>query len=155
VSDYEWLVELAAKGLAQRDTYPMPTSVATPEAFYEVMARAALDAIGLRALLDEVARQEHDPKLDAEPPEGGADPSDEDPDPLAVDPDPLAVDADPRAADADVPEGNADPSAPAVAAPSDRDGQHTNGAQSNGEQGHTGPLDVRTPRKVANARLRG
>ena len=38
---------VAAKGLAERDRYPMPESVANPEAFYEVMARAAFDAIGL------------------------------------------------------------------------------------------------------------
>ena len=56
--DYEWLVELAAKGLAERDNHPMPKSVTTPEAFYEVMARAALDAIGLPALLERVARAE-------------------------------------------------------------------------------------------------
>jgi hypothetical protein len=54
VSDYEWLVELAAKGMAERDNHPMPKSVTTPEEFYEVMARAALDATSLRALLDEV-----------------------------------------------------------------------------------------------------
>jgi hypothetical protein len=54
VSDYEWLVELAAKGMAERDNHPMPKSVTTPEEFYEVMARASLDAISLRALLDEV-----------------------------------------------------------------------------------------------------
>ena len=56
--DYEWLVELAAKGLAERDNHPMPKSVTTPEAFYGVMARAALDAIGLAALLERVARAE-------------------------------------------------------------------------------------------------
>lgn len=62
MSDYERLVELAAKGLAERDNHPMPQSVTTPEEFYEVMAGAALDAIGLRELLEEVevarARQE-------------------------------------------------------------------------------------------------
>ena len=58
VSDYEWHVELAAKGLAQRDRYPMPSSVTTPEGFYEVMAGAALDATGLRDLLARVARAE-------------------------------------------------------------------------------------------------
>ena len=58
VSDYEWHVELAAKGLAQRDRYPMPPSVTTPEGFYEVMAGAALDATGLRDLLERVARAE-------------------------------------------------------------------------------------------------
>jgi len=58
VSDYEWHVELAAKGLAQRDTHSMPKSVTTPEGFYEVMADAALDAAGLRALLERLARAE-------------------------------------------------------------------------------------------------
>jgi hypothetical protein len=62
VSDYEWLVELAAKGMAERDDRPMPKSVTTPEAFYEVMARAALDAIGLPALLEELARAEQELK---------------------------------------------------------------------------------------------
>ena len=56
--DYEWLVELAAKGLAERDSHPMPKSITTPEAFYQVMGRAALDAIGLPALLERVARGE-------------------------------------------------------------------------------------------------
>jgi hypothetical protein len=56
VSDYEWHVELAAKGMAERDSHPMPKSVKTPEAFYEVMAGAALDAIGLRDLLERVER---------------------------------------------------------------------------------------------------
>jgi hypothetical protein len=60
VSDYEWLVELAAKGLAERDNHPMPKSVTTPEAFYEVMARAALDAIGLPALLERAVRAERE-----------------------------------------------------------------------------------------------
>jgi hypothetical protein len=54
VSDYEWLVKLAAKGLAERDNHLMPKSVTTPEEFYEGMARAALDAIGLHALLEEL-----------------------------------------------------------------------------------------------------
>jgi hypothetical protein len=62
MSDFEWLVELAAKGMAERDNHPMPTSVTTPEAFYEVMARAALDAIGLQALLEESARAEQELK---------------------------------------------------------------------------------------------
>ncbi len=57
-SDYEWHVELAAKGLAQRDKYPMPPSVTTPEGFYELMAAAALDAAGLRDLLERVAGAE-------------------------------------------------------------------------------------------------
>src|SRR6516165_12780233 len=58
VSNYEWHVELAAKGLAQRDKRPMPPSVTTPEGFYEIMAGAALDAAGLRDLLERVARAE-------------------------------------------------------------------------------------------------
>ena len=58
VSDYEWYVELAGKGLAQREKFPMPPSVTTPEAFYGIMAAAALDAIGLRALLDRTAQAE-------------------------------------------------------------------------------------------------
>jgi hypothetical protein len=62
VSDYESLVELAAKGLAERDNHQMPKSVTTPEAFYEVMARAALDAVGLQALLEELARAEQELK---------------------------------------------------------------------------------------------
>ena len=62
MSDYEWLVELAAKGMAERDNHPMPKSVTTPEAFYEVMARAALDAIGLQALLGELAGAEQELK---------------------------------------------------------------------------------------------
>jgi hypothetical protein len=68
VSDYEWLVELAAKGMAERDNHPMPRSVTTPEAFYEVMARAALDAFDLQALLDEVGalRAERDLKISEE-----------------------------------------------------------------------------------------
>jgi hypothetical protein len=62
MSDYESLVELAAKGMAERDNHPMPKSVTTLEAFYEVMARAALDAIGLQALLEELARAEQELK---------------------------------------------------------------------------------------------
>jgi hypothetical protein len=58
VSDYEWHVELAAKALAQRDKRPMPPTVTTPEGFYEIMAGAALDATGLRDLLERVARAE-------------------------------------------------------------------------------------------------
>jgi len=52
--DYEGLVELASEGLRERDSHPMHKSVRTPEAFYEVMTRAALDAAGLRALLNEL-----------------------------------------------------------------------------------------------------
>jgi len=58
VLDYEWYVELAGKGLAQRDKFPMPPSVTTPGGFYEIMAGAALDAIGLRALLNRMAQAE-------------------------------------------------------------------------------------------------
>lgn len=47
LSDFERYVHLAAQGLAKRETYPLPTSVKTPEAFYAVMACAALDATGL------------------------------------------------------------------------------------------------------------
>lgn len=56
--DYEWHVELAAKGLAQRDSYPMPPSITQPKEFYEIMAGAALDATGLPFLLERVARAE-------------------------------------------------------------------------------------------------
>ena len=59
VSDYEWLVQLAAKGLRERDNHPMQ-SVTTPEAFDEVMAGAALDSIDLRALLERLARAERE-----------------------------------------------------------------------------------------------
>ena len=58
VLDYKEQVKLAAKGLAERDNLPMPGSVTTPEAFYEVMAAAVLDAIDLPALLERVARAE-------------------------------------------------------------------------------------------------
>jgi hypothetical protein len=60
VSDYEWHVQLAAKGMAERDNHPMPKSVTTPEAFYEVMAAAALDFAGFPALLERVARAERE-----------------------------------------------------------------------------------------------
>jgi hypothetical protein len=60
MSDYESLVDLAAKGMAERDHHPMPKSVTTPEAFYEIMARAALEAMGLQTLLEEVARAEQE-----------------------------------------------------------------------------------------------
>jgi hypothetical protein len=56
--DYEWHVELAAKGLAQRDHFPMPPSVTEQEEFYEIMAGAALDATGLRSLLERMAQAE-------------------------------------------------------------------------------------------------
>ena len=60
MSDYEWQVKLAAKGLAERDNHPMPKSATTPAAFYEVMAAAALEAIDLPALLDRLTRAERD-----------------------------------------------------------------------------------------------
>ena len=60
MSHYEWQVELAAKGMADRYSYPMPQSVTTPKAFYEVMAAAALDAIDLPALLERVTRAERE-----------------------------------------------------------------------------------------------
>ena len=60
VSDYEWQVHLAAKALRERDNHPVPKSVTTPEAFYEVMAGAALDGIDLRALLDRMTRAERE-----------------------------------------------------------------------------------------------
>jgi hypothetical protein len=56
--DYEWHVEMAAKGMAERDNHSMPKSVTTPEAFYKVMAGAALETIGLQALLERVQRAE-------------------------------------------------------------------------------------------------
>jgi hypothetical protein len=58
VWDYERLLELAAKGMAERDNYPVPEPVTTPGAFYEVMARAALDAAEIPALLERTARAE-------------------------------------------------------------------------------------------------
>lgn len=61
--DYEWYVELGAKGMAQRDNHPMPKSVTTPEEFYEIMSAAALDAIGLRTLLSRLARAERELEL--------------------------------------------------------------------------------------------
>lgn len=61
-------MELAAKGMAERDNHPMPKSVTSPKAFYEVMAGAALDAIGLQALLEELARAERELKKTDEGP---------------------------------------------------------------------------------------
>jgi len=56
--DYEWHVELAAKGLAQRDSYPMPPSITEPKEFYEIMAGAALEATGLPFLLERIVNAE-------------------------------------------------------------------------------------------------
>ena len=36
----------------------MPPSITTPDGFYEIMAGAALDAVGLRALLNRMAQAE-------------------------------------------------------------------------------------------------
>ena len=60
VLDYKQQVKLAAKGLAEHDNHPMPKSVTTPDAFYEVMAAAVLDAIDLPALLERVTRAERE-----------------------------------------------------------------------------------------------
>ena len=60
MSDYDWQVKLAAKGLAERDNHPLPKSASTPAAFYEVMAAAALDAIDLPALLDRLTQAERE-----------------------------------------------------------------------------------------------
>lgn len=38
----------------------LPQSVTTPEAFYEVMARAALDGVDLRAILERLACAERE-----------------------------------------------------------------------------------------------
>jgi hypothetical protein len=55
-SEYGQYLKMAAQGMAERDNYPMPKSVTTPEMFYEVMARAALDAIDFRLLLGQLER---------------------------------------------------------------------------------------------------
>ena len=52
--------------MAEHDNHPMPKRVTTPEAFYEIMARAALDATGLPALLERVARAERDLEITQE-----------------------------------------------------------------------------------------
>ena len=58
MSEYEWQVKLAAKGLAERAKRPIPAM--TDEAFYEIMAAAALDAIDLPALLKRVTGAERE-----------------------------------------------------------------------------------------------
>ena len=65
-SDYERYVKVAAKGMAERDNHPMPVSVTTPEAFYEVMAGAALDAVGFRALVERLTRAVREPEITRE-----------------------------------------------------------------------------------------
>ena len=54
VSEYREFERLAAKGLAERETYPLPKSVTTSAGFYELMAREALNAMSLRSLLERV-----------------------------------------------------------------------------------------------------
>jgi hypothetical protein len=61
ISGYHQYVKVAAKGMAERDSHSMPESVTTPEAFYEVMADAALDAVGFRALVERLARAMREP----------------------------------------------------------------------------------------------
>jgi len=60
MSNYELQVKLGAKALAERDSHLMPISATTPEAFYELMAAAVLDAIDLPALLERVTRAERE-----------------------------------------------------------------------------------------------
>jgi hypothetical protein len=60
MSDYGRQVKLGAKALAERDSHIMPIAATTPEAFYELMAAAVLDAIDLPALLERVARAEQE-----------------------------------------------------------------------------------------------
>jgi hypothetical protein len=60
VSDYKYRVQLAAKGLAEREHHPLPESATTREAFYEVMATAALEAIDLAGLLERAERAERE-----------------------------------------------------------------------------------------------
>ena len=66
-SDLEGYVAVAAKGMAERDSHPMPVSVTTPEAFYKIMAAAALKAIGPRALLGLTNMKEREPNITQEP----------------------------------------------------------------------------------------
>jgi hypothetical protein len=66
-SDFERYVEVAAKGMAERDSYPMPESVTTPEAFYKVMAAAALHAIGPRTLPGISSANRVEPAITQEP----------------------------------------------------------------------------------------
>jgi hypothetical protein len=66
-SDFDRYVEVAAKGMAERDCYPMPESVNTPEAFYNVMATAALEAIGPRALPGITSANSGEPAITQEP----------------------------------------------------------------------------------------
>ena len=66
-SDYHRYVKAAAKGMAKRDNHPMPGFVTTPEAFYEVMAAAALDAVGFKALLERLTRAVREPEITQEP----------------------------------------------------------------------------------------
>jgi hypothetical protein len=63
MSEYGRYVEASAKGIAERDTYPMPRSVATRKAFYEIMADAALEAIDLRSLMESLPRADRQLKI--------------------------------------------------------------------------------------------
>ena len=67
ISGYDQYVKVAAKGMAERDNHSMPESVTTPEAFYEVMAAAALDAVGFKALLERLTRAVREPEITQEP----------------------------------------------------------------------------------------
>ena len=66
ISGYHQYVKVAAKGMAERDNHSMPESVTTPEAFYEVMACAALDAVGFSALVERLARAMREPGITQE-----------------------------------------------------------------------------------------
>jgi hypothetical protein len=66
VSGYDQYVKVAAKGIAERDSHSMPESVTTPEAFYEVMAGAALDAVDFRTLVEQLARATREPGITQE-----------------------------------------------------------------------------------------
>ena len=66
ISGYDQYVKVAARGMAERDDHSMPESVTTPEAFYEVMAGAALDAVGFRVLVERLARTRREPEITQE-----------------------------------------------------------------------------------------
>jgi hypothetical protein len=53
-AEYQQFVERSALGMAERDDQPLPRSVTTRGGFYEVMAGAALEAIGLQTLLERI-----------------------------------------------------------------------------------------------------
>jgi hypothetical protein len=66
ISSYHQYVKVAAKGMAERDNHPLPESVTTPDAFYEVMAESALDAVGFSALVERLARAMREPGITQE-----------------------------------------------------------------------------------------